>query len=133
MTKLSRQRIRAIDTPEDLTFNFALTLPGRASSRHTERAYFRWVDTYLHDIANMQRTKGASRALRMQSLPVNVLQASLSAQQLRAWLGMLFRRGHGKQGIDQARAAIVTLADLLAEAGWLDDRAGGFRWSRFMS
>jgi len=122
MTKLSRQRIRAIDTPEDLTFNFALALPGRASSRHTERAYFRWVDTYLHDIANMQRTKGASRALRMQSLPVNVLQASLSAQQLRAWLGMLFRRGHGKQGIDQARAAIVTLADLLAEAGWLDDR-----------
>jgi integrase len=52
---------------------------------------------------------------------VRVLQESLSAPQLRAWLGKLVTAGHGKQGIDQARAAVVTLADLLAEAEWLDD------------
>jgi integrase len=54
-------------------------------------------------------------------LPIRILQETLSAPQLRAWLGKLAGSGHGKQGIDQARAAIVTLADLLAEAEWLDD------------
>ena len=34
---------------------------------------------------------------------------------------MLVRRKHGKQGLQQARAAVVTLASLLAEAGWIDD------------
>src|SRR5690606_13701469 len=44
-----------------------------------------------------------------------------NAPQLRAWLGMLAADGHGKQGLNQARAAIITLSNLLAEAGWLDD------------
>jgi hypothetical protein len=57
----------------------------------------------------------------MSALPVGVLYESISATQLRAWLGILAGRGHGKQGIDQARAAIVTLTQLLVEAGWLDD------------
>ncbi|MFW5708950.1 MAG: tyrosine-type recombinase/integrase [Chloroflexota bacterium] len=111
--------IRSHDT--DLTFNFYLALPGRASSPHTQRAYFRWVDTYLADVAGLKPMRGDSRINRMQSLPVPVLQKTLSAPQLRAWLGRLIQRGHGKQGIDQARAAIVTLTDLVVEAGWLDD------------
>lgn len=104
-----------------LTFNFAMALPGRASSRHTQRAYFRWVDHYLVAIAGLKPSDGAMRDQRMSALPIPVLQESLSAPQLRAWLGMLARDGHGRQGIGQARAAIVTLASLLAEAGWLDD------------
>jgi integrase len=57
----------------------------------------------------------------MSALPVHILHDSLSAPQFRAWLGMLVNAGHGKQGINQARAAVVTLASLLAEAGLLDD------------
>ncbi len=106
---------------QDLTFNFAAALPGRASSPHTRRAYFRWVDTFLADIAGMEPTEGVNRQMRMTMLPLRVLQQSLSAAQLRAWMGMLIGRGHGKQGLDQARASIVTLADLLAEAEWIDD------------
>jgi integrase len=98
-----------------------MALPGRASSRHSQRAYFRWVDQYLADVAGLPVTNGDTRLIRMNALPVRVLQESLSAPQLRAWLGKLVTAGHGKQGIDQARAAVVTLADLLAEAEWLDD------------
>ncbi|RMG86856.1 MAG: site-specific integrase [Chloroflexi bacterium] len=118
------QRRNAYDISDELrgiTFNFAAALPGRASSRHTIRAYFRWVDTYLADIAGLKPTRGDARIQRMMALPVDTLNQSLSAQQLRAWLGRLVYAGHGKQGVEQARAAIVTLADLLAEAQWLDD------------
>ncbi len=123
MTHLSRRRQTELILPEDsgLTFNFAMALPGRASSRHTQRAYFRWVDHYLADVAGTKLTSGNTRVIRMSALPVRILQESLSAPQLRAWLGKLAGAGHGKQGIDQARAAIVTLADLLAEAEWVDD------------
>ena len=106
---------------QSATFNFLLALPGRTSSPHTQRAYFRWVDTYLVDIAGLEPTKGDKRIHRMTNLPVRLLYESISAAQLRAWLGMLAGRGHGKQGIDQARAAVVTLTQLLVEAGWLDD------------
>jgi integrase len=117
----SAEEQSALSHSEELTFNFALALPGRASSVHTQRAYFRWVDTYLADVAGLKPTKGHARVNRMHSLPIPVLRDALSAPQLRAWLGMLAQRGHGKQGIDQARASVVTLTDLLAEAAWVDD------------
>jgi len=104
-----------------MTFNFALALPGQASSLHTARAYFRWVDQFLVDVAGWKASTGAARIDRMQRLPVGVLTTSLTPAQVRAWLGMLVRRKHGKQGLQQARAAVVTLASLLAEAGWIDD------------
>jgi integrase len=103
------------------TFNFRMALPGRASSIHTQRAYYRWVDQYLVDVAGLHPTISDQRLARMSALSVKTLHAILSAAQLRAWLGILVSRGHGKQGIDQARAAIVTLTLLLAEAEWIDD------------
>lgn len=103
------------------TFNFLMALPGRASSIHTQRAYFRWVDQYLVDVAGLKPTIGDQRLARMSALPIKTLHDILSAAQFRAWLGMLVSRGHGKQGIDQARAAVVTLTLLLAEAEWIDD------------
>ena len=121
MTDLIEPRSTAMVESAGLTFNFARALPGRASSAHTQRAYFRWVDTFLVDIANFSKTKGAARAQRMTMLPINTLQECLNAAQVRAWLGLLAQRGHGKQGLDQARASVVTLADLLSEAGWLDE------------
>jgi integrase len=104
-----------------MTFNFALALPGQASSRHTARAYFRWVDQFLVDVAGWHPAEGDRRLERVQRLPVGVLVNSLSPAQVRAWLGILVQRRHGKQGLQQARAAVVTLASLMAEANLLDD------------
>ncbi len=102
-------------------FDFVLALPGQASSPHTHRAYFRWVDQYLVDVAGLTPTRGAQRIARMRRLPVVTLLSSLSAPQLRAWMGILSGRAHGKQGLNQARAAVITLTSLLAESGWIDD------------
>jgi integrase len=123
MANLNRFTPREITRPDDgqLTFNFLMALPGRASSPHTQRAYYRYVDYYLTAIAGLKPTQGHKRLQRMSALPVKLLQDSLTPQQLRAWLGMLVSAGHGKQGIDQARSSIVVLSQLLAEAGWLDD------------
>lgn len=124
MTSLPENRAaRGIITAENLnlTYNFAAALPGRASSPHTQRAYFRWVDHYLVEVAGLKPTKAQDRVNRMHMLPVATLQTALGTQQFRAWLGRLARQGHGKQGLDQARAAIVTLTDLFAEAGWFDE------------
>ena len=105
----------------DGTFNFVALLAGRVASRHTERAYYRWVDHYLVEMAGLRPTEGQARYMRMSALPVVVLQQSISAPQMRAWLGRLMQENHGSQGINQARAAVITLASLLAEAGLLDD------------
>jgi integrase len=105
----------------DGTFNFVALLAGRVASRHTERAYYRWVDHYLVEIAGLKPTEREARYARMSALPVTTLLQSISAPQLRAWLGRLMQENHGKQGINQGRAAIITLASLLAEAGLLDD------------
>src|SRR5262249_44320786 len=84
-------------------------------------AYFRWIEQYLSDVAGIHLAEGDSRRRWMERLPVETLRTILSAPQLRAWLGTLVGAGHGKQGVNQARAAIVPLGGRLAEAGWLDD------------
>jgi integrase/recombinase XerD len=55
----------------------------------------------------------------MEMLPIDTLQQVLTPQMLRAWMGILLRGGQGKQALGQARASIVTLADLLAESDWI--------------
>jgi integrase len=124
MTRLPQSRIideYALSDYTGLTFNFTMALPGRCSSPHTQRAYYRWIDRYLVDVGGLKPMTGDARVARMTMLPLDLLHESLSAPQLRAWLGILAGRGHGKKGLDQARAAVVTLAGLLAEAQWLDD------------
>ncbi len=105
----------------ELTFNLLAVLPGRASSEHTQRAYYRWIDGYLAQVAGLEPTAGTDRLLRMSALPVETLRMALTAPQLRAWLGRLAADENGKQGLNQARAAVTTLASLLAEASWLPD------------
>lgn len=107
--------------PPDATFDFAAVLAGRASSRHTQRAYARWVDRYLEDVAGLEPTTGWERMHRMRNLPLAALLPGMAPSAVRAWLGWLAEEGQGKQGLTQARAAIVTLAQLLSEAGWIDD------------
>ncbi len=110
----------AVAEPE-LTFDLTAALPGRASSRHSHRAYYRWIDRYLVDVAGLKPLIGRARVNRMSMLSVPVLQKAISAAQLRAWLGRLVQENNGKQGITQAKASIITLASLLSEAGLLDD------------
>lgn len=106
---------------DGLIFDFPAALAGRVSSRHTHRAYFRWIDEYLTDVAGLKPTTGQERIWRMSTLSVKTLNEALSSSQFRAWLGKLIRDGHGKQGITQAHAAITTLASLLSESELLDD------------
>jgi integrase len=119
MTDLTHHNPSDLIQTDALTFNFAAALPGRASSDHTRRAYFRWIDRYLVDMADLKPTERDARRHRMHTLPVDLLQRVLTAQHLRAWLGRLSQEGQGKQALGQARAAVVTLADLLSEADWL--------------
>lgn len=119
MTDLTQHTPADLVQADALTFNFAAALPGRASSDHTRRAYFRWIDRYLVDMAGFKPTERDARISRMHTLPVDVLQRVVTAQQLRAWLGVLSQEGQGSQGLGQARAAVVTLADLMSEADWI--------------
>jgi integrase len=75
----------------------------------------------LLDMAGLKRPKSLTREQLMSALPAEPVVASLDTPKLRAWLGALVREGHGKQGVAQARASIVTLAALLAEAELLPD------------
>ncbi|MDX2138934.1 MAG: site-specific integrase [Chloroflexota bacterium] len=114
---MKRDLVQA-DTP---FFDLVAVLPGRASSRHSQRAYYRWIERYLSDMANLERPKSMTREQHMSALPLKSLLETMSAQQLRAWLGGLVGEGHGKEGVNQARSSVVTLAALLAEAELLPD------------
>lgn len=107
------------NSPTAAHFNFAQALRGRVSSPHTIRAYYRWVDRYLVDWLQMQPTEREKRRLRMEALPLNTLLTVITPYALRSWLGRLAEEEQGAQALGQARAAIVTLADLLAEADWI--------------
>lgn len=102
-------------------FNFAAALPMRTSSLNTQRAYYRWIDMYLVDVADLKPTGGEMRLRRMEQLPLKTLQRHLTDRKLHRWLNTLAERGHGRQGLDQARAAVVTLAELMATNGVLEN------------
>ncbi|MGJ3239699.1 MAG: tyrosine-type recombinase/integrase [Anaerolineae bacterium] len=102
------------------SFDFTKALPKRTSSINTQRAYYRWVDRYLVDVAGLKATTGDDRLKRMQDLPVKSLQRHLTPRKLNNWLNRLAEDGQGRQALDQARATIVTLADLLADTEVLE-------------
>ncbi|MBI5930189.1 MAG: site-specific integrase [Chloroflexi bacterium] len=107
--------------PADATFNFVAVLQGRASSTHTYRAYARWIDRYLADMTGVSITRGRARRARMEALPLNRIVPIMNSTLLRTWLGQISVEQQGKQALNQARSAIITLSSLLSEAGWLDD------------
>ncbi len=102
------------------SFDFTKALPKRTVSANTQRAYYRWVDRYLVDMAGLKATRGADRISRMQDLPVKSLQRHITRRKLINWLNRLVENGQGRQALDQARATIVTLSDLMAEDNVLD-------------
>jgi integrase len=103
------------------TFDFTQALPKRTSSQHTQRAYYRWVDQYLVDLAGMKPTRGDARVERMSRLPINRILPILLPNTLDTWLGLLVDEGHSRQGLDQARAAIVTLGELMCDRNLISD------------
>jgi len=111
-----------LQSPQSMTstFNFAEVLPKRTTSPNTQRAYYRWIDRYLVDVGGLKATRGDNRYYRMTRLPLKTLVRTITARKLTRWLLNLAEEGHGKQGLDQARAAIVTLADFMEMAGWLE-------------
>lgn len=109
------------DITPDMTFDFIAVLKGRATSTHTHRAYARWVDRYLSDVTDMEPTSGKARWERMRNLPLKKVLPAMNSTILRTWLGLLVSEEQGKQALNQARAAVLTLASLLSEAGWMDD------------
>ncbi|MCB9461881.1 MAG: site-specific integrase [Anaerolineaceae bacterium] len=104
-------------------FDFTAALPIRTQSENTQRAYFRWVDQYLVDRADMKATTGDYRIKRMEKLPVKTLQRHLTSRKLASWLEDLAAKGSSRQSLDQARAAVVTLAELMAQDGILSQEA----------
>lgn len=102
-------------------FDFTKALPKRTSSVHTQRAYYRWVDQYLVDLADMKPTQGDSRLERMRRLPIHRILPLLLPDTLDTWLGSLVENGHSRQGIDQARATIVTLGELMAQSNLISN------------
>lgn len=102
------------------SFDFTKALPKRTTSSNTQRAYYRWVDRYLVDIAGLKPTRGEERRKRMEDLPLKSLQRHLTQRKLKNWLNRLVEEGQGRQALDQARATIVTLADLMADEGVLE-------------
>lgn len=97
-------------------FNFLSALRRHTPSENTYRAYERWVERYLVEYALFKPLQGKARARRMASLSVGTLQRHLTKYKLETWLARLADKGLGRQALDQARAAIVTLTELATEA-----------------
>jgi site-specific recombinase XerD len=83
-------------------------------SKHTQRAYRRWISRYLVDINQKQRQ------FNFKALEIDLVIASLGAAQLKAWLGHLKALDLGKQSIVQAKSAVVWIAQFMADLGRLD-------------
>lgn len=98
-------------------FDFTAVIAKRTRSVNTQRAYYRWIERYMEDVANLPAPTTDLREARMKKLPLTPLKRSLVAQRFVAWLNSLVEEGHGRQSLDQARASIVTLAELLADDG----------------
>lgn len=102
------------------SFNLTAELSRRTTSPNTQRAYYRWMDRFLVDVAGLEATSGDERLRRMQDFPVRSLRPHLNARRFKSWLDALVADGQGRQALDQARATVVTVSMLLSEAGYLD-------------
>lgn len=99
---------------DNTTFDLTKALTTRTSSPHTKRAYYRWVDQFLVDLVGIHAPRSQARIERMQHLPISRIVPMLQPDRLDMWLHALVNNGHNRQSIDQARASIVTLGELLA-------------------
>ncbi|MCS6836580.1 MAG: tyrosine-type recombinase/integrase [Anaerolineae bacterium] len=102
------------------TFDFSRAIAEHTRSSNTQRAYFRWVERYFVVYADWKSQTGSARRKRMKALKISSIQRHVRPNKLREWLDNLLAQGHSRQSLDQARAAIVTLAELAHEAGVIE-------------
>jgi integrase len=100
-------------------FDFADALRRSGRSAHTQRAYLRWAQRYLVDQGVLSRSRGVDRAEQLARVPVERMLPAMTAPALARWLRVLVAAGQGRQSVDQARAAIVFLAEQAAAGGLL--------------
>jgi integrase len=113
MTDLVPYQFPHAGEPETETVNARVAMAGL--SQHTQRAYQRWIRRYLGDVHQV-----STRSIDLTKLNVALVIASLGPAPLKAWLGALKAQRLGKQSIMQAKAAIVWLAQLMADLGRSD-------------
>ncbi len=113
MTDLIPYEAQPVDFPETETVNVNVAMAGL--SVHTQRAYRRWIRRYLADYNKMDRS-----AVDFDALNITLVINSLGTAPLKAWLGQLKAQKLGKQSLTQAKAAVVWIAQFMADLGRLD-------------
>jgi integrase len=113
MTDLIPLEPQSVDFPETETVNVNVAMAGL--SVHTQRAYRRWITRYLADINQRDKIDFNPDALH-----ISLIVSSLGTAPLKAWLGRLKALRLGKQSIMQAKAAVVWIAQFMADLGRLD-------------
>lgn len=91
------------------------TLAMGGLSEHTRRAYTRWIRKYISDVNGVPL-----RSIDLNDLSASLVVSSFGAASLKAWLGVLKSHKLGKQSIMQAKAAIVWLAQFIADLGQVE-------------
>ena len=113
MTDLIPYRPPHAGPPELETVNIAVAMAGL--SRHTQRAYRRWIRRYVADVNQIDPAQ-----INLEQLVVEQVIPTLGPAPLKAWLGRLKSLALGKQSITQAKAAVVWLAHFMADLGRVD-------------
>ncbi len=114
MTDIVPVEPQPVGYPETETVNVYVAMAGL--SVHTQRAYRRWIARYLTDINQLD----ARLKINFKALNIALVVRSLGTAPLKAWLGRLKSMQLGKQSITQAKAAIVWIAQFMADLGRLD-------------
>lgn len=110
MSDIVRYESRPAGPPETESVNADVAMAGL--SAHTQRAYRRWIKRYLGDVNQI-----SPKLIDVAALNIELVLSSLGTAPLKAWLGSLKARKLGKQSLMQAKAAVVWVAQLMADIG----------------
>jgi len=101
-------------------YDLTKKLPNITRSENTQRAYYRWIDRFISNMTDKKPARGDARMTRLERIPIKLLHKIVTSQNLTQWLATLVEDGHSRQSLDQARASIVVLSQLLADDGIFD-------------
>lgn len=107
-----------IDTPYSQPYNYIFRLRQRKASQLTQKVYSRWVCEFLEFAAGEKRISPKDRFTYLSRIPDSILVRALTVSQVKAWLMSLIAND---RRVDQAKSAIITLADLLQEDDLVED------------
>lgn len=108
--------IRKSNLRYNYVYNFnrrKIARSGEAPKEATKRAYYMWLCRFLEYIAGQEPVPVDQREGYLSDLPLDLLINSLSVPQVKSWFGIMI--ADGQKTLSSAKAAILTLAELLAE------------------